>query len=203
MVLRQPPFLNSNLCLQLKKIYLAVLIFCLADILLFVFAVWPLVKQIKASADNLINQKTKLVVLESQSAGLDSFQQNLTDLKNYTQLVQSAFVEPSAPVRFLEFLENQTQAHQLKMSAMPFDVPSVRGDIWSSVGVRLELEGKTADCLRFAEMLENSQWILTVTRFDLRKFKPQGGEISSGQVPEAVLSMELNVPSGKAPSKKN
>jgi len=186
-----------------KKIYLAVLIFCVADILLFVFAIWPLFKQIKANADNLINQKAKLAVLESQSAGLDSFQKNLTDLKNYTQLVQSAFVEPSAPVRFLEFLENQARAYQLEMSAMPFDVPSVKGDIWSSVGVRLELEGTAADCLRFVEMLENSQWILTITRFDLRKFKPQEGEISSGQAPEVVLSMELNVPSGKAPLKKN
>ena len=86
---------------------------------------------------------------------------------------------------------------------MPFDVASVKGDIWSSLGVRLELEGKTADCLRFAEMLENSQWILTITRFDLRKFKPKEGEIISGQAPEVVLFMELNLPSGKAPLKKN
>lgn len=182
-----------------KKIYLLVLIVCLIDVLLFVLVLLPLVRKIQGNANNLNTQKNNLAVLAEMSDSLDNFQKSVDNLKNYSQLVQGAFIEPSAPVKFIEFLEEQAENYHLQLITSPFDIPAVKGDLWSAIGVRVNVEGQLADCLRFVEMLENSQWVITITNFNLQKVIQKEGAGDSGVASrgEASLLLEIEAFSGQ------
>lgn len=188
-----------------KKIYLLVLTACLIDVLLFVLVLLPLVRKIQSNANNLNIQKNDLAALAAQSNSLDNFQKSADNLKNYSQLVQSAFVDPSAPVQFLEFLEGQAENYHLQLTTSPFDVPAVKGDLWSAIGVRVSIKGQLADCLRFVEMLENSQWVIAITNFDLQKAIQKETTGDSGAVlpGEAFLSLDIKAFFGQSSVLKN
>ncbi|GEM_PF-5998503 len=186
-----------------KKIYLLVLTFCFVDFLLFILILSPLVKRIQTNAADFNTQRNNLAVLERQESALEDFQKNVDDLKSYSQIVQSAFTDISAPVNLLEFLEEQAKNYHLSLVDSPFGSPAVEGDMWSSVGVRLEVRGKLADCLRFVEALENSRWVFSIISFDLQKNAPEKGK-EGVPVSEAALSLDVKAFSGKpAVLKKN
>lgn len=189
-----------------KKIYILILTFCLVDVLLFVLMVFPLTRRVGENADEFRDQQKNLRTLEAQTVSLKDFQKNVSDLKNYTLVVQNAFVDPTAPVSFLQFLEKWAVNYNLSLALAPFDSPAVKGDIWSSVGVRVDAAGNLADCLRFAEMLENSPWVIMITRFDLQKtvLREGAGGIQEKPLTEATLSFDVKAFSGKpAAVKKN
>ena len=178
-----------------KKIYLLVSVICFVDVLLFSLVLLPLFRRVKANADDLNTQKISLAVLAAQSESLGDFQKNVDDLENYSQLVRSVFIDASAPVEFIEFLEDQAENYHLQLIASPFDSPPIKGDLWSSIGTRVNVEGQLADCLRFVEMLENSRWVITIINFNLQKVVANDSEaIPRG---EAFLSLEVKAFSGQ------
>jgi len=184
-----------------KKIYLLVLAVCLVDVLLFSLVLLPLSGRVKANSDNLNTQKISLAVLAAQGESLGNFQKNVDDLENYSRLVRSVFIDASAPVEFIEFLEDQAENYHLQLIASPFDSPPIKGDLWSSIGTRVNVEGQLADCLRFVEMLESSQWAITIVSFNLQKVVQEEEASDSGAVPrgEASLSLEIKAFSGQPP----
>ncbi|MDD5750346.1 MAG: hypothetical protein PHU56_01690 [Candidatus Pacebacteria bacterium] len=175
-----------------KKIYLFVLSACLIDVLIFSLVLSPLIKRIQARSADLNNQQSILAALGQNDFSLSDFQKNIDDLKNYTDIVQSAFIDSSAPVQFLKFLEKQAARYDLQLTTSPFDSPAVKEDIWSSVGVRVKAEGDLADCLRLVEALENSQWVINITRLDLQK-------AASDDDSQAALSLDIRAFSGNPP----
>ena len=71
------------------------------------------------------------------------------------------------------------------------------------MGVRVDATGNLADCLRFAEMLENSPWVIMITRFELQKTVPTMA-VQEKPLGEATLSFDIKAFSGKpAVMKKN
>lgn len=182
-----------------KKIYILILIFCLVDILLFVLVIFPLTRRVGENAAEWRGQQKNLRALEAQTVSLKDFQKNVNDLKNYALVVQSAFVDPTAPVSFLQFLEKWAVNYNLGLALSPFDSPAVKGDIWSSVGVRVDATGNLADCLRFVEMLESSPWVTMITRFELQKtvFQESGQATTVTPLSEATLSFDVKAFSGK------
>ena len=186
-----------------KKIYILILTFCLIDVLLFVLVIFPLTKRVGENANEFRGQQKNLRALEAQTVSLKDFQKNVSDLKNYALVVQNAFIDPTAPVSFLQFLEKWAVNYNLALAVAPFDSPAVKGDIWSSVGVRVDATGNLANCLRFAEMLENSPWVIMITRFELQKTVPTMA-VQEKPLGEATLSFDIKAFSGKpAVMKKN
>ncbi|MCX6789807.1 MAG: hypothetical protein NTZ42_04340 [Candidatus Gribaldobacteria bacterium] len=174
-----------------KKIYILILTFCLIDVLLFILVIFPLTRRVEENANEFRDQQKNLRTLEAQTVSLKDFQKNVNDLENYNLVVQNAFVDPTAPVSFLQFLEKWAINYNLVLTVSPFDSPAIKGDIWSSVGVKVDATGNLADCLRFVEMLENSPWVMMITRFDLQKNTTQEGV-------EATLSFDIKAFSGKS-----
>ena len=181
-----------------KKIGILILTFCLVDVLLFVLVIFPLTRRVQGNVADLRDQQKNLRTLEAQTVSLKDFQKNVSDLRSYVLVVQNAFIDSTAPVSFLQFLEKWAINYNLDLTVAPFDSPAVKGDIWSSVGVRVEANGKLADCLRFVEMLENSPWVITITRFELQKTVPTMA-VQEKPLSEASLSFDVKAFSGKAP----
>lgn len=184
-----------------KKIGILILIFCLVDVLLFVLVIFPLTKKAQSNAAALFEQQENLRALEARTGSLKDFQKNVSDLKNYALVVQNAFIDPTAPVSFLQFLEKWAAQYNLDLTLAPFDTPAVKGDTWSAVGIKVEANGQLADCLRFVEMLENSPWVITITRFDLQKTAVKdNSQVSQGKpLGEATVSFDIKAFSGKPP----
>ncbi|PIU16327.1 hypothetical protein COT20_00675 [bacterium (Candidatus Gribaldobacteria) CG08_land_8_20_14_0_20_39_15] len=187
-----------------KKLYLLVLVACLIDFLFFYLVLFPLVKRIQINANNLDIQKNSLAIAEERNGKLEVLQKNIDNLKKNSQFVQNAFIDSSAPVQFMEFLEKQAQNHRLGLAASLFNLSDTKNDLWLAIGVRLEIEGQLADCLRFMETIENSHWVVAITRFDLQKIKQKEttGEFQENPGAEILLSLDIKAFSGKLPALK-
>lgn len=176
-----------------KKFYLFVLSACFVDFLVFYLILFPLLKRIQINAENLDLQKVSLAVLAERSGKLEFLQKNSDNLKKNNQFVQGAFIDSSAPVQFMEFLEKQAQDHHLSLAASLFNLSETKNDLWPAIGVRLKIEGRLADCLRFMETIENSHWVIAVTRFDLQKIKEEETADEFQKEPGAKASLSLDI----------
>ena len=182
-----------------KKIFILLSIFCLIDVLLFALLIFSLTKKVAANVNEFRGQQKNLKVLEAQTVSLKDFQKNVSDLKNYNLVVQSAFVDPTAPVGFMQFLEKWANNYNLGLTVALFDSPAIKGDIWTSVGVRVDVIGDLSNCLRFAETLENSPWVIMITRLELQKVIPREGALIADEKPlgGATLSFDIKAFSGQ------
>jgi len=152
-----------------NKIIIVCLSVCLIDVFLFILLFLPLLKSIKIASAELSVKKSASLALEKQAAALADFANNASDLQKYSRLTQGAFVDYSAPVEFLNFLESWANFYRLDVDITPLDSPQAKEDIWKSAIFRVKGEGALSDCLRFVEMLENSRWVLNVIKLDLQK----------------------------------
>lgn len=152
-----------------NKIIIVCLSVCLVDILLLVLFFLPLLKNMKAASKDLAIKKNVSLALERQAAALADFSNNASDLQKYSRLVKGAFVDFSAPVDFLNFLETWARFYGLDVGIAPLDSVLSKDDVWRSSVFRVTGQGELSDCLRFVEMLENSRWVLNVVKLNLQK----------------------------------
>jgi len=152
-----------------NKIYI---IFTTASILflvLIIFGAIPFLGEIKQSSQNLISQRSLLNLIDARITEVAGFQDNRSQLRQDLSRIESVFIEEDSPVVFLNYLEKTAEATNLSIKIYPNPTNSALTDLWSSIGLRLSINGDVKDCLRFLEILERSKWMFEVSYFSLDK----------------------------------
>lgn len=163
---------------QKKQILLVVLLFLIVFVLILFLVARPFLAQIKQAGKDLALQELNLEELNSQLASFEDFQKKNTDFQQYFSVVKDCFVDSGAPIKFMEFLENEAEILGVKLTVAA--LPLTKDPKFSSA-FQITLEGKFSDTLRFLERLEESPWLvelgsLVITRFSETEQKQQQGQ---------------------------
>lgn len=160
---------------QKKQIFFVALLFLIIFILIFFLFARPMLIKIKQAGKDLAKQELVLGELNSQLASFEDFQKKNADFQQYFSVVKDCFVDSGAPIKFMEFLENEAQILGVKLTVAA--LPLSKDPKFSSA-FQITLEGKFSDALRFLERLEESPWLvelggLVVNRFSETQQKQQ------------------------------
>lgn len=156
-----------------RKTQIISLCFFVVFLLAFVFGVLPLLKKLKNSSERLAFKKATLELLRTHVATVQDFQNSTSVYQQDLEKINSSFIDVSAPIEFIEFLEARAAAAGLQITVSPRAVAAAEGDPWLSTGFDIVLGGTSGDCLKFLEQTEQSHWLIEIIQFNVERFSEQ------------------------------
>lgn len=145
-----------------NKIHLSIAIFLLLTILMVVFVIYPLLRNIKNSSNELIFQKNNLLTLETQITNLEKFKTISKGLEEILKKVDSLFVDPKVPIEFISFLEKNSKNNSLDIEISQISAKKMEKDAWSFLILQASITGSFPNFLRFFEKLEASPYLIEI-----------------------------------------
>lgn len=152
-----------------KRIYSTLIIFAFLIILIIVFIVFPLFREIKNNPEELIVQKEKFIALETKIINLEKFKVLQTELQPFLKEIDNLFVDSEAPIEFIGFLENTSKESQLKIEILPTSDKKTEKDSWSYLTFQITSTGSFPNFLKFLEKLENSPYLVEIQNISISK----------------------------------
>lgn len=152
-----------------RKLYITIAVFGCIFAALIICAAIPLFKRVRAHSQNLARQKVTLNLFQAQLSSLSDFQKKYSLYQDYLEKIASSFVDPAAPISFMEFLEAQAGRANLLINISAISPSLTPSGPWLSTELTVSLGGTIENCLRFLEELQHSPWLVEVSRLDIRK----------------------------------
>jgi len=188
----------------INKIYITVIAFISAFVILLVFGIMPILRGLATASDKIISQKATLEVFQARLKNIDYFNKKKPSYKPSLDRLASCFVRQEAPVGFIEFLEKEADSLNLLIKISPArssankDIPSNWGKIWLAVSVN----GSFSNCLKFIDRLEHSEYLLDISQVNIKKEIEKSGQNTqsqseSGNLGEISVDMLLTAFSNK------
>ncbi len=146
------------------------LIFC-GILILFsvVFVVRPLISQIGAESENFFFQEKRLETLRVKTSYLDEFEEKYQVYHADLQKIDGLLIDPTEPIDFIEFLEEQTQTFSLSLEITPSPRREIKEDLWPSMNFQLSLSGAFSDFAKFLEKLESGPYLVEILSLNVRE----------------------------------
>lgn len=168
------------------KISLSAIVFLAVIFALTLFVFRPLWLKIKEKSQSLAESESTLEALGEQLDIFQQFQTNSLVYQEYTLILDNFFIQQSAPIRFMEFIESQAAevGLSLDVQALTLHQPNQQDDF----GFRLKVEGPYPGALKFLSRLEEAPWLidlpqLTIQRYTADKRKrDEETELKEGEV---------------------
>jgi len=159
----------------ISKIQFLILILVVLFILLAVFVIYPLFKDIKAKSQELVSQKEKLVILESTVMNLEKFRVLYQDLDETLDKIDSLFINSELPVDFISFLERTSEECSMDSEISLGSVGKAEKSFWTSVSFQITVRGSSSNFLKFLEKLENSPYLIDIQKLTLNQINEKIG----------------------------
>jgi len=154
-----------------KKFSLALASFIILGVLMIVFLIIPLQKEIKKNAQDLTSIKEERVNLENKIQNIEDFRENYRQIKPDLDKVENLFIEPKVPLAFIGFLEKLSRDCQLSMSIVPTASPISKNikEIWPFLSFQINSAGSFSNTSKFLEKLENNPYLIQIQDLNLSK----------------------------------
>jgi len=149
------------------KINLSIVIFIVLAILIFVFGIYLVFKDIKINSEKIIHQEQELKTLEIQLAGLQKFKAVSREIEETAERIDNLFIDSRVPVDFIRFLENLAEIHYLDASISPAASGKLNKDYWQSLVFQINSRGSFPDLLKFLEKLENGPYLMKIQNLNI------------------------------------
>ena len=154
---------------EVSRINLSIIVFLVLTVLILIFGVYPIFKDIEKNSEELVNQKKELVILEAQITNLEKFKIVYKNLEEILERIQGLFVDARVPVDFIRFLENTAEGCSLDISISPTSSGKFSSDYWQSLIFQISSRGSFSNFLRFLEKLENSPYLIEVQSLNISR----------------------------------
>jgi len=169
-----------------KKTYVASMVLGFLIVVLIIFLIYPVFKEIKNDSKEFVSQKENLAVLEAKVKNIKEFEAVYRNLKPNLEKINTLFVNQEVPVEFIGFLEKTSKGCGLTFSLSLSPQIKVAEDVWPSLNFQINLEGNFLDFSKFLEKLESSPYLIEIQNITINKL----GEFSSNNV-KAALSIKV------------
>jgi len=154
---------------EVSRINLSIIVFLVLTVLILIFGVYPIFKDIEKNSEELVNQKKELVILEAQITNLEKFKIVYKSLEDILERIKGLFVDAQVPVDFIRFLENTAESGSLDISISPTSSGKYGSDYWQSLIFQISSSGSFSNFLRFLEKLENSPYLIEVQSLNISR----------------------------------
>lgn len=185
------------------KISIILLGFAALFLLATVFGVLPLLRDIKKHSEQLTLEKATLTLQKAQISSLQDFKDNLSSYQQTLDKIKEGFIDASAPVAFMEFIEDQAKKAGLQIAVFPVGAVATQQGPWPSNGFNVAVAGSYGSCLRFLEILENSHWLTEISQVNIDRISQESRisrDFEGLQEGNAVFSVILRAFSNSASS---
>jgi len=177
-----------------QKLFLTVTIVLGLVILAIIFGILPVISQVKVTSHNLAFKKSTLALIDTQLESLNDFQNKKSDYNQALAQIDDIFIDNSAPVSFIEFLEAQARITGLELLIQPLSVSDEKIST-APIGFQLVLEGRFNKGLLFLERIEQSHWLFEISQISVSRFSEK--EIESLKNTEHLnagdVSLRINI----------
>ena len=176
-----------------KKIYISSTIFGIICILLIVFAIYPVFREIKRSSEEFLSEKKNLILLSEEIKDLQESKKLYEVHQLSLEKINELFIDPEIPIEFIRFLEKNATDSQLliEISPLPTTVPKKGGELWSNLFFQISTKGSFPNFLRFLEKLENGPYLIEVINLNLKRSVEKKTEEVSASGINAVFSIKV------------
>jgi len=154
-----------------KQIILISFAFTIAFLLVFIFIIYPFLKDIKKASDELILQKEKLTLKRANLEEIEKsqFKKHYEDLESNFNKMQQFFISADAPVDFIEFLEKTANETGLIIDINITSLNASKDDFWNFLGFRLTVKGPFFNFSKFLQKIETSHYLVQIQNINIRK----------------------------------
>jgi len=138
-------------------------------LLIVAFFVFPLLKKIQATSNEIKSQKEKYITLENQIKELEEFKMLYQDLAVFLEKIDQLFVDPEVPVDFIGFLEKKAAESYLTITISPSTPGKGAQDYWPSLGFHVSSKGYFPNFMKFLEKLESSPYLIEIRSLNVNQ----------------------------------
>lgn len=171
-----------------KKIYLSSFIFGLFVILLIIFSIYPLFKEVKKNSENLLLQKKKLILFEIEKENIKELEKNFKNYQADLTRIENLFITPEVPIEFINFLETISKDSKIELEISSIVKETGKEASWPSLSFQLSAIGSFPNFLKFLKKLENSPYLIEIFNFNIQKLtKKELGAFSPGDIESPLL----------------
>lgn len=175
-----------------KKIYISLAVFSISSILLIAFLIYPFFKEIKANSEELLLEKKKIILLQKEKGNLQKLGEIYKTHQSDLNKIENLFIDPELPVEFINFLEKNASASQVRLKISALTKRTEKQDPWPSLFSQLSVAGPFPGFVKFLEKLENGPYLIETLDLNVKKLPLQ--EIGAKGLPaesEAILSIKI------------
>jgi len=168
-----------------NKTQTSLIIFCILNIGLIVFLIYPLISDIRKNSQELISAKKDLIVFEAKIRNLEEFNTTYSELEPNFEKAFNLFIDPKAPVRFMESLEKISQDCQLQTEILPIQISRAKEDKRSFLPLKITSVGYFPNFLKFLKKIEYSPYLIEIESLNIKRLTEK--EIESKEFENLVL----------------
>lgn len=153
------------------KIYITSAGFLVAGMLIIVFLIVPSVNKITKIPEELREIKSSLSSLEIEIRELENFNLKYKSYEPALKKTDELFIDPSNPVKFIEFVEKLSISSGLDYEISPLGpVQKPDGGIpWRYSNIYISTKGSWSKTLKFAKGLENGPFLIKIQNINISK----------------------------------
>ena len=138
-------------------------------ILFLLFGANTIFSQVKKESEALISQKRELLASEARIENSRDLEVNIKKYQSDLEKIDKFFIDASAPIEFIEFLESEASGSKISVVISP-PVPKEKGDdFWPALEFSLNMKGAFSDFSEFLERLESAPYLVRVVSLSVSK----------------------------------
>jgi hypothetical protein len=160
-----------------NKINLSLAIFIILSIILILFVIYPLFKEIKINSEDLISKKQNLTLLEKKIENLKQYQAIWAEIEPNLEKIDKLFIDPEVPVEFISFLEETARDCNLSVEISPLPASKITEDPWPSLLFQISTTASFSKFLKFLEKLETSPYLIKIQNLNTRRLTEKDLEL--------------------------
>lgn len=162
-----------------KQIILISVGFGIILLLIVAFVICPLFQGIGAASNDFILAKKELSLSESELEKSEQFKDTYAKLESDLNKISQLFANPEVPIDLIEFWEKLAGQFNLSIDIAPVSLTAKQGDVWGSLGFRINLEGSFSDFLKFLQKTESGPYLSEVQNLSVKKLEVSVNSISA------------------------
>lgn len=153
----------------MKKTITTSVFFIILILILIVFAISPLFKEIKENSNELILEKEKLITLNIEIEKFKQFEKTYKTLQPDFEKSDKLLINFGAPVDFVKFLKKTAADSNVSIEISTGSSSLSKKGSWAFLGFQLSLTGPFPDFIKFLKKMEFSPYLIEFSNLNLKK----------------------------------
>jgi len=156
----------------IKKIYLSIIIVGVLNIVLIIFYIFPLYRQIEDISKEIISNKEKMILLKQEKEEFQKLEEFYNIHQSDFNRIEHLFINPEIPLEFIQFLEQTASSSQIQLEISSMTKNKEKESLWPSLSFQLSLSGSLSNFLNFLKKIENSPYLIEFIDLNIKKSPP-------------------------------
>lgn len=146
----------------INKNFIIPAILGVAILLLIVFVIYPIFKDIEKNSSDFISLKGEFISLKTDAQNLQEAKRKIAENEQNLAKINALFIDPEVPIDFVRFLEKLAADTEVSIKINFTPVLQNQGNPWPALSFFVSAKGNFQNFSRFIDKLENAPYLIRV-----------------------------------------